>query len=332
VAQPVLVGLADALAATVERVTHHLHALLVGEVERVLAEHVLRAVAENLGHARVHEARPVVGVEHPDALRGRLDDAPVALLALGKRVLRVAALREVANEAGEQHRVLLRAADRQLDRELTPVGAHRGQLGSLAEQARRGPGDDALEALPVSLAQPRRHDQLAQRPAEHHVPGVAEDPLGGRVELGDPALAVHADDGVERAGDHRPLRREQLLQLGQVDHAAHRVERRPVVVAQEGHVEPDPARLAAGGHEPLLHVVRGDLAAEQLPAKVERELAVVGVGDVERLPLAQLVLGVTNQIAKRLVHDHELARGAAPGLGHAERYRRVVDGLEEGVA
>ena len=118
-----------------------------------------------------------------------------ALLALG----------DVADVAGEHRRAgHVDAGDRQLDRELGPVGAHPGDLDAPVEHHRLPGLEVARQARAVALAQRRRHDQLGHLAADRLVGAVAEGALGGRVELDDAAAVVHARSRVERGLEHRP--------------------------------------------------------------------------------------------------------------------------------
>ena len=65
----------------------------------------------------------------------------------------------------------------------------------------------------MAAAQARRDDHVGEQAAEHGLAAVAEDALGGRVELDDAAVVVHPDDAVERGLDGRPQARLAALQL-----------------------------------------------------------------------------------------------------------------------
>ena len=91
-----------------------------------------------------------------------------------------------------------RARHRQLDGELRAAGAHGIDLDALADDPTLARPAVLLEALLMPLAQGGRDDDRRQRSAEDLGPRVAEHPLRGRVELGDPSRRIRRDDGVER--------------------------------------------------------------------------------------------------------------------------------------
>ena len=73
----------------------------------------------------------------------------------------------------------------------------------------------------MTLAQRRRDHQLSHLLADRDVLRIAEDALGGRVELHDAALVVHRDDCVERGVDNRALaglaHADRLLRIERLD-------------------------------------------------------------------------------------------------------------------
>ena len=106
-----------------------------------------------------------------------------------------------------------RDADRELDRELAAVGAHRGRLDeSPHERPFAGMGEPA-QAFVVAGTQVLGNDHVGEEAAEHRRSRVAEAALGGGVELDDAPFAVHADDAVERRLDGRAQARLAALQL-----------------------------------------------------------------------------------------------------------------------
>ena len=116
--------------------------------------------------------------------------------------------RDVAHEPGEELPVVgpgLHGRDRQLDRELASVRAHRGQLEPLTEQARLGTLGDPAECAAMCLAQRVGNDQRGHLLAEDLVAAVSEHALGGGVELDDVPVRVDRDDGVEGGLEHRAL-------------------------------------------------------------------------------------------------------------------------------
>ena len=105
-------------------------------------------------------------------------------------------------------------ADRELDRELAAVGAHRGRLDEAAdERAFAGVRRSARRPSVWPLRSALGNDHVGEQAAEHRRRGVAEAALGGGVELDDAAFAVHADDAVERGLDGRAQARLAALQL-----------------------------------------------------------------------------------------------------------------------
>ena len=88
--------------------------------------------------------------------------------------------------------------DGQLDGELGPVGPPGGQLDPPAQDRALARGQVVRQPAAVGLALIRRDDQLGELGADGAVARIAEDPLGGRVELDDPAQVIHGDDGVQR--------------------------------------------------------------------------------------------------------------------------------------
>ncbi len=116
------------------------------------------------------------------------------------------ALGDVAHDSRVDGRVgSLHPRDRELDRELRPVAAHRGHLEPPAEDPPVCPG----ESLPVAPAQRRGDDQLGHVAAERLGARPAECRLRRRVELHHAALVVDRDDRVERGREHRPHTRPQ---------------------------------------------------------------------------------------------------------------------------
>ena len=76
-------------------------------------------------------------------------------------LLGAAALGDVPHVAGEERAPeQLAARDRELDRELAAVGAHRGQLDAAPDDRALAALADPVHAGPVTLAERRRHDQV----------------------------------------------------------------------------------------------------------------------------------------------------------------------------
>ena len=112
--------------------------------------------------------------------------------------LHLAPLGEVSQEAGEHGRFAPGERDREFDRQLAAVLAHRSQLEAAVEHLRLARGEVAGQRATVPLAKVGRHDQLRQLLSDRLHGAVAEGALGGRIELNDLALAVHGHDAVER--------------------------------------------------------------------------------------------------------------------------------------
>ena len=106
-------------------------------------------------------------------------------------------------------------ADRELDRELAAVGAHRGRLDQAAdERALRRSCANRAQAVVVAARAGARDDHVGEQAAEHRRSRRwPKHALGGGVELDDAAFAVHADDAVERRLDGRAQARLAALQL-----------------------------------------------------------------------------------------------------------------------
>ena len=108
--------------------------------------------------------------------------------------LRVA---QVADEGREGRRPIpLDPGNAELDGELAPVQPERRQLPPPAEQ-RVVAGNGRTEPIRVGFAQAGRDQQIGHWPPDHVGGNVAEHPLSGTVELGDPPLLVDRDHGVE---------------------------------------------------------------------------------------------------------------------------------------
>ena len=132
-------------------------------------------------------------------------------LALGKGVPRG---RDVAEVGGEER--LLRHVeprDRDLDRELAPVGAHGSQLDPQAEDRAAAGLEVTCEGLAMLVAERRRDDQVDHELPQRLVAEVAERLLGGRVEVDDATLVVDGDHAVEGGVEDRDLARVRLLEL-----------------------------------------------------------------------------------------------------------------------
>jgi hypothetical protein len=124
----------------------------------------------------------------------RLARDPLVALALGALVVG-----QVADEAGVD---LGRAPDRnprdgELDRKQRAVGALGLELDALLEDAVVAAFQQAPQATAMRLAVGGRDDQLGHVGADHVVARVAEEPLGGGVELDDDTVRVDRDDPVQ---------------------------------------------------------------------------------------------------------------------------------------
>jgi hypothetical protein len=71
-------------------------------------------------------------------------------------------------------------ADRDLDRELAAVGAHRRRLDQAADERDFASVREPAQAFVVAVAQARRDDHLREQAAEHRRSGVAEATLRRR--------------------------------------------------------------------------------------------------------------------------------------------------------
>ena len=154
-----------------------------------LPVHALAERPQQSGH-RLLEG-PRIGEHARDrVLRGAV--------ALGR-----AAHADVADVAGERGWLgALDPRDRELDRELAPVGTHGGQLDAAVEQRALAGLDVAREPAAMRVAQVLRHDQGAQLGADRLAARIAEGPLGGGVELEHAAGVIHGYDAVQRGGQH----------------------------------------------------------------------------------------------------------------------------------
>ena len=190
----------------------------------VLLEHVDHTPVAEPRHRDARELleRPLVvecAVEHRahlgDELRlllGGLGATPgVPLLDEERRALALDLLAggDVAHEPREERMVAARldGGDRQLDRELASVGAARGQLEPLSQEPRLGALDDAPQRVSVGVAKSLGDDQRGHLLPQDVLAPVAEEALGGGVELHDVAVSVDRDDGVEGGLEDRGLDR-----------------------------------------------------------------------------------------------------------------------------
>ncbi len=108
-----------------------------------------------------------------------------------------AALAEVAHEAGEQRRLALaKPRDGELDRELRPVAAQRGELEPPVEDRGVSRLEVALERVAVGGAQRPRDDQVGQLRADRLLARMAEDLRSGRVPVAHEPVGAHDDHGV----------------------------------------------------------------------------------------------------------------------------------------
>src|SRR5690606_16849191 len=95
--------------------------------------------------------------------------------------------------------------DAELAGKLAAVRAHGRELDAAPNDARAAGFDIAPETGLVARAVARRHDGLADGPADHRLARVAEDALGGLVEGEDAPAVVGGDDRVERGLENSAL-------------------------------------------------------------------------------------------------------------------------------
>src|SRR2546427_6524123 len=88
---------------------------------------------------------------------------------------------DVAQEAGEPGRLAADAGDRELDRDLAAVRAHRHDLGAAPEDLALAGLGRALYPCPMGFSRGGRHDQLCELFPYRLGPGVSERALGRRV-------------------------------------------------------------------------------------------------------------------------------------------------------
>lgn len=128
-------------------------------------------------------------------LHGALLKVPVELL---DTLLGLAARRDVARYAGKKRFISgLPARQGELDRKRGTVFASAGQLDGFADHVRFPGGQEAAQALPVGLVQPLRHEQR-QRLTDSFLRAIAEDALGGGIEINDVPAIVGGDDRLTR--------------------------------------------------------------------------------------------------------------------------------------
>ena len=150
-------------------------------------------------------------------------------------------LGEVADVRAERGRAAHpRGGHGQLHRELGAVGAQGGHLDAAPDDRALAGREVAGQPLSVRVPVCGRHDHRGELLAQDVRPRDAEHPLGGRIELGHPALVVHAHEGVHRRLDHRAMPRLALaedrlraLALGDVDHGADHAHRASRAVPHE---------------------------------------------------------------------------------------------------
>ncbi len=200
------------------------------------AEHAGLAVRLQHGEAgRVHLVQRAVRADELDALRGGLDDRPVAGLARPLGVLGPLPLGDVAGDLRRPDDAALVVADRgdrQRDVEPAAVLGHADRLEVLDPLAAAEPLQD--RAL---LVVPLRRDDQGDRPADGLLGRVAEEPLGPGVPRADDAVERLADDRVVgRLDDGRQPRLGLLrpLALGHVAEDQDRPDRGPGLVPHGG--------------------------------------------------------------------------------------------------
>ena len=134
----------------------------------------------------------------------------------------------VSEVAGE-HRwaVATDPDDGELDREFAAVRPHRHDFDPPAKETSRTSGKVPGQTVPMTLPRGRGNDRFVERFADNLCAGVPEGLLGGRVELGDPSVAIHREDTVEGGFENRTLSRFALPQrlfgfpaLGDIPHYA----------------------------------------------------------------------------------------------------------------
>ena len=127
---------------------------------------------------------------------------------VANRLLRPPAGRDVAQEDGEGCGTgQVDPRHHHLQRELVAVGVHAHPLHRSPQHLRVGAGEQPLDRVSGSRPELLGQQQIADRRSDHLVAGVAEGGLRGRVELGDEAGGVDADDAVQRRVHDRALPR-----------------------------------------------------------------------------------------------------------------------------
>ena len=271
---------------------------------------------------------------------GLLAGLPLAREQAVALLLGPLALRDVPQVAGEHGRPGRRDAhDRDLDGELAPVGPHGRHLEPAPDHRAGAVAEEPAEPRAVPLAERRGHDQLGHLPADRVRAAVAERPLRGGVELGDPALGVDRDDAVERRLQDRALARLALAH-GVVGSLA--LEEEADLAADGGeHVEQGRVGLPDLAAEELHHADdrardherEADPGVQTLAQRDRRAREVVvhhHVGDPRRLPAGPDTAREADArgegaAAARGLERRKGGRRRAPHVGAAQHAGRGID-------
>ncbi len=325
---------------------------LFHELERTRAA-LAAALDQSLGRlAEIRDRRQrLVQLVHDHrgdlAHRGQPADVVQLLLKLVGPDLRRNAVRDVADEAGEDMvRAGAHLADCQLHREDRPRFVPRDHGAADADDPLFSGGEIAGEIgvvlRPIGLG--HQHADIA---ADHLLGAVAEHPLGGGAEAADPAAGVDRDDGVGRRVDDRAqkgcVEPRPGLPLGAAGRIHRHVEERAPVVAEPVVIEPVVIELL--DVEPDLEVTallvprRGfeaaalpgilfDLADELAPFRFSRvgedggECHPADLGPLITEEAPRLGIGEANAKGCRFEDHH---RRPTPGRGLAGRGSAIVD-------
>ena len=143
-----------------------------------------------------------------DALTRRVGCGHQACPRRYERPFRTLAVGDVAHIAGERRLSgQASAGDGQLSWKQAAVGTHGRQFDPAVQDALLTGLQVPCKALPVCLAQPRRHDLLREVAADHFLGPVAEGPLERAVYVGHPGVLVNADDSIESTLENGALPR-----------------------------------------------------------------------------------------------------------------------------
>lgn len=167
----------------------------VSDVQDVLPDQFVAAVAEQGAKGVVDQADPALGVALHDANGDVVEHAAEVCLASAQGLLRLLPVGDVAADGEDLHHLAVFVEHR-------PVGPGHPDLAAIAAdvlvhvvRVALGVGDDLLgeRAQPPAGALDRRNQQ-AQVLAKHRIGGIAKKRLGVLVEEGDGAVALPADD------------------------------------------------------------------------------------------------------------------------------------------